>query len=108
ALVVVAHDAGDLREQGVVLAAADVDAGHEPGPALAHEDRAAVHGLAAERLDAEPLRVGVAAVARRALSLFVCHGRVSSAVNLQSLRCAPGAPSGGVPSCAGTAWSASS
>ena len=47
------------------------------------------HHVAVVRLHAEPLRVGVAAVARRALSLFVCHcdysrwamGTVSSPVS---------------------------
>src|SRR5262249_43939644 len=75
AVVAVPDDARDLREERVVLAAAHVVAGEELRAALPDEDRAARHELAAEGLDAEPLRVRVAAVAGRALSLFVCHGR---------------------------------
>ena len=58
------HDTVRLREQGVVAAAADVDAGMELGAALADEDVAGQHVLAAELLDAKrfdsesrPLRV---------------------------------------------------
>src|SRR5688572_32365992 len=68
------HHAGDLREQRVVLAEADVEAGQVLAPALAHEDRAAGHEVAVEALDAEPLRVAVAAVTRRSLSFFCRHG----------------------------------
>ena len=57
------HAAGDLREQRVVLAAADVQAGPEPPAALADENRAAGHEVAVESLDAEPLRIAVAPVA---------------------------------------------
>ena len=52
----------DLREQGVVLAAADVEAGIESAAALAHQDRPAGHDVAVEALDAEALRIAVAAV----------------------------------------------
>src|SRR5262245_59918922 len=72
-LVMETHHARDLGEKRVVLAAADVDAGKELGPALAHEDRPAGDILAAERLQAEALGVRVAAVAGRALPFFVCH-----------------------------------
>ena len=61
------------REQGVVAAAADVQAGVEVGAALAHEDLAGVDELAAEALHAEPLRVGVTAVTARGGALLVCH-----------------------------------
>src|SRR5688572_21489947 len=67
------HDAADLGEQGVVLAAPDVAAGEEAGAALAHDDRAALDGLAAERLDPEALRLGIAAVASRALTFLMSH-----------------------------------
>ena len=53
---------GGGGEQGVVVAAADVAAGVEVGAALADEDFAGLDQLAAEALDAEALRVGVAAV----------------------------------------------
>ena len=49
--------AGDLREDRVVLAEADVQAGLEPAAALAHDDRAAGDDVAVVRFDAEPLRV---------------------------------------------------
>src|ERR1700694_2115238 len=59
-------DAGYLREQRVVLAASDVDAGFVAGAALPHDDRAAGHQLSTKCLDAQPLRVRVAAVLRTA------------------------------------------
>src|SRR5215469_8354182 len=49
--------AGDEREQGVILAAADAGAWVEVGAALAHDDLARVDLLAAEPLDAKALRV---------------------------------------------------
>src|SRR5687768_18029932 len=68
------HLAGNLREQRVVLAEADVEAGQVLAPALTHENRAAGHEVAVEALDAKPLRVAVAAATRRSLSFFCCHG----------------------------------
>ena len=53
---------GDLGKEGVVFAAAYVEAGFNPGTALPHDDGATRYQLTAERLNAEPLRVGVAAV----------------------------------------------
>src|SRR5689334_20715395 len=50
-------------EQRVVGANADVEAGAELSSTLADDDGAGGNGLAAVRLDAEVLRVGVAAVA---------------------------------------------
>ena len=49
-------------EQGVVLAATDVLARMDVRAALANDDVARVHLLAAEQLHAETLRVGIAAV----------------------------------------------
>ncbi len=63
------HAPVDLRKQRVVLAEADVQARPETAAALPHEDRPAGHDVAVEPLDAQPLRVAVAAIARRALSL---------------------------------------
>ena len=63
----------DLGKQRVVLAEADVQARAEAAAALAHEDRPAGHDVAVEPLDAEPLRIAVAPVARTALSFFMCH-----------------------------------
>src|SRR5262249_10994256 len=51
------------RKQGGVVAQADVLAGMPLGAALARDDVAGEHLLAAEDLQAEPLAVGVAAVA---------------------------------------------
>src|SRR5215213_5005245 len=63
-LVLELHDAVDEREQRVVLAPADVLARLPLRPALAREDVAAEHALAAELLKPEPLRVRVAPVSR--------------------------------------------
>src|SRR5947207_15503408 len=46
----------------------------DPGSALAHDDRAGGHLLTAERLDPEPLGLGIPAVPRRAAALLVRHG----------------------------------
>src|SRR4029077_7746722 len=54
--------AGDLRKQGVVFAAADVQAGLHTRAALAHDDGSAGRHLPAECLEAKPLRVGIAPV----------------------------------------------
>ena len=50
-------DAGDLSKEGVILAAADVQAGLEWGAALADQDGSAGDSFAAKALDAEPLCV---------------------------------------------------
>src|SRR5689334_4523812 len=60
--VLEADHAVDLGEQGIVLAAADVQAGLERGSALANQNGAAGDRLAGEALHAEALRVGVATV----------------------------------------------
>src|SRR5579862_1340870 len=61
------------REQRMVAAHADPVAGVKLGAALAHDDVAGDDDLAAEFLDAEPLTGTVAAVARGAARLLVCH-----------------------------------
>src|SRR5262245_13353561 len=53
----------DQREQRVVLGQADIGAGMPFGAALPRNDVAGEHLLTAENLQAEPLAVGVAAVA---------------------------------------------
>src|SRR2546426_7417659 len=63
----------DLREQRVVRAEADVQARAKPRAALPDENAAACHELAAEPLDAEHLRIAVAAVAGAADALLVSH-----------------------------------
>src|SRR5690606_11272109 len=74
------HTAVDEGEQRVVTALPDVLAGVELGAALAHDNVAGPHHLAAVPLDAAPLRIGVAAVLGRAAALFVCHGGCSFAL----------------------------
>src|SRR5205823_14408101 len=68
------HDlAGDQRVEAVVAALADADAGQDVGAALPDDDRAGGDALAAVRLHAQALRVGVTAVAGRAAALLVRH-----------------------------------
>ena len=50
-------DTVDLREQGVILAPADILARLDLGAALANDDGAAGNDLTTEQLDAKPLRV---------------------------------------------------
>src|SRR6476469_3935848 len=75
-------DAVDLGEERVVLAQTDVLAGVELRAALADDDRAPRDRLAAERLHAQVLGVGVAAVTAGALSFFMCHELEPPAGNL--------------------------
>src|SRR5262249_46447445 len=78
AVVLELDDPGDLGEQRIVLAEADVLAGVEATAALADEDRAAGDEVAVVALDAEPLGVAVAPVARAALTFLMCHCRETS------------------------------
>src|ERR1039457_3578428 len=64
--IVELHHARDLGEQGIVLAPSDVGARLQFGAPLAHDDAAARHQLAAEDLDAQPLRIRIAPVFRTA------------------------------------------
>src|SRR2546426_1970576 len=68
AVVLELHAARDLGEDRVVFAEAGIQPGAEAAAALAHDNRAAGHDVAVVGLDAEPLRVRVAPVARAALS----------------------------------------
>src|SRR2546427_6781860 len=61
--LVVAHRARRGGEQRVVTTAAHTETRVDPCPALADQDGAALHELATEDLDPEPLRVGITAVA---------------------------------------------
>jgi hypothetical protein len=61
------------REDRVVLADARAGPRAEARAALPDEDHPRRHVLAAEHLDAEHLRIRVAAVARRAQAFLVCH-----------------------------------
>src|SRR5262249_33442708 len=71
------HRALNGREQGPVAADADVLARLPPGAVLPAEDAARPGRLASEKLDSQHLRIRVAAVAARALSLLVSHGSIS-------------------------------
>src|SRR5688500_20156455 len=82
------HTARDLRKQRVVGARAHIVAGPIDRAALAHEDVAGQHLLAAVLLDAEPLRLGFAAVLGTAACLFLCHDEFSLEIPRLSRRCA--------------------
>src|SRR5207237_2096189 len=69
------HPAGSRGKDRVVLADAHAVARLEAGAALTHDDLAARHDLAGEHLHAEPLALGVAAVAARAEPLLMSHRR---------------------------------
>jgi len=56
-LLFVLNNASYKREQSVIGTAANIVAGLELRAALANQDRATRHCLAAESLDAKPLRV---------------------------------------------------
>src|SRR5262249_12517198 len=66
------------REQRVVLGHADIGARVPLGAALARNDVAGQHLLAAENLQAEPLTVGVAAVAGSSACFLVSIGFIPS------------------------------
>src|SRR5262252_3088702 len=61
------------REERVIAAEPDARARRDPGAALADENGAGIHPLAAKHFHAEHLRVRVATVARRAAAFLVCH-----------------------------------
>src|SRR5688572_4466755 len=71
------------REQGMVPADADAVAGIIFGAALAHDDVAGEDILAAELLHAEPLALGVAAVAGRTACFLVCHDETLASISLR-------------------------
>jgi len=63
----------DQREQGVILAHADVFTWVHLGAALANNDAACVDYLATVNFDAQSFRLGIATIARGAAAFFVCH-----------------------------------
>jgi hypothetical protein len=63
AFILELHDTGNLCEQRIVFADADIQTGLELRPSLANEDRTTRHELARKPLDSEPLGVTIAAVA---------------------------------------------
>src|SRR5688572_20514297 len=72
-LVLELHDAFDEREDRVVVAHADVGARMPLRSALADNDVAGDHALAAELLDAAVFRIAVAPVSRRADAFLMSH-----------------------------------
>src|SRR5215510_2508886 len=77
-LVLELHDAVDEGVDGVVRAQTDVVAGMPLGSALADDDVAGDHALATVLLHAAVLRIRVAAVARGADALLMCHWKPRS------------------------------
>src|SRR5260370_24527183 len=73
ALVFELHEAGNEREERVVLTLTDVVSRLVLGAALAHQDCAGVDELSAEALDAQPLAVRIAAICRGAAAFLMCH-----------------------------------
>jgi len=72
-LLVEANLAGDQRIDRPVATDAHILAWMPASSALAAEDAAGLGNLAPEKLDTQHLRIRVAAIAARALSLFVSH-----------------------------------
>ena len=60
-------------EQGVIATTANVVTRVEVGAALAHDDFARLHALAAEALHPEALRIGITTVAGAGCALLMCH-----------------------------------
>src|SRR5262249_11019941 len=79
ALSVKYHHPVNQREQRIVFGALDVAAGMVARAALADEDAAGQHAVAAGHLDAQALAIRLAAVANRALTLLMRHDNLSGA-----------------------------
>jgi hypothetical protein len=62
AVILERHASSDFRKQRVVLPQAHVEPGPEAPTALPYENRSTGYDVAIEPLDAEPLRIAVAAV----------------------------------------------
>src|SRR6185295_16008803 len=73
AVILEPHASRDLREDRVVLAKPCVQARLEAAAALPNDDRPPQDHVAVVGFHAQPLRVGVAAVACAALSFFMSH-----------------------------------
>ena len=69
--------ASDERKDCVVASEADVVTGVINGTFLTDENVACDNRLATEALDATHFRVGIATVARRTLTFFMRHRRIS-------------------------------
>merc|ERR1712173_311299 len=71
--LVESHNTVGKREQGVVLAHADIGTRIELGAALAHDDVAGDDVLAAELLHAKATTGRITTVTRRTACFFMCH-----------------------------------
>src|SRR5262249_6825460 len=71
-------------EQRMILAYTDVLACMPLRPALARENIAGEHALAAEQLETKPLARRVAAVSRRSACFLVSHNAVPKSLSLYS------------------------
>ena len=67
----------DQREDRPIAADSNVLAGSPLGAALPANDRPGLRELTAEQLDAQPLRVRVAAVSAGTLTFFMSHETTS-------------------------------
>jgi hypothetical protein len=65
----------DHREQGIVLAQANVPSRKKPGTTLTHQNVAGSHPFTPEALNPETLGIRVAIVLGRGLTLLVSHGK---------------------------------
>ena len=81
-MVLEPYSAADLGEKRVVSSETDVQTGTKPLSTLPDQDRPAGDDVAVVALHAQSLRVAVASVPRAALSLFVCHDRLSLRLRL--------------------------
>src|SRR5207249_8856869 len=73
AVILELHPTRDLGEDRIVFAPAGIPPGTKSPSPLANDNRPARHEVPVVRLDAQPLRVRVAAVSRAALSFFMRH-----------------------------------
>src|SRR4029077_5997949 len=78
--------AGHEREQSVVATEADARSRRDLRAALADEDGAGAHDLAAINLHSEHLGLGIAAVAGGAASFLMCHWLAGLLLASRSLR----------------------
>ena len=67
------HGSVAESEEGVIPTATDIVAGTETGATLTNDDGTGGNGFAAKSLDAEVLRITVAAVTAAGLTFFMCH-----------------------------------
>ena len=87
------HDTVDQCKEGIVLAAAYVDAGMDLGASLSDEDIAGEHKLTVGTLGSESLRRTVSAVSRATYALFVSEQlQFDKHITLPPLQYTPNSP----------------